>query len=108
MGHIYLINESGTENYKIGLTKNPTKKRKSQLQTGNSSELNVVKSFETKHPARLEKLLHMQHANKRGLGEWFLLEPEDVFGFISLCEKLTETINYLLLNNEFFNKEFNN
>ena len=102
MGHIYLINESGTENYKIGLTKNATKKRKSQLQTGNSSELNVVKSYET----RLEKLLHMQHANKRGLGEWFLLEPEDVFGFISLCDKLTETIDYMLLNNELFGKKY--
>jgi len=106
MGHIYLINESGTENYKIGLTKNATKKRKSQLQTGNSSELNVVKSYETKHPARLEKLLHMQHANKRGLGEWFLLEPEDIFNFISLCDKFTETIDYLILNNEFFNSKY--
>ena len=106
MGYIYLINETGTDNYKIGLTKNATKKRKSQLQTGNSSELVVIKSFKTNHPARLEKMLHMQHANKRGLGEWFLLEPEDVFGFIPLCEKFTETINYLLKNNIFFNQKY--
>lgn len=102
MGYIYLINESGTDNYKIGLTKNPTKKRKTQLQTGNSSELDVVKSFETNHPIRLERMLHMYHANKRGIGEWFVLEPEDVFGFMDLCEKFTNTINYLLENNYFF------
>jgi hypothetical protein len=106
MGYIYLINESGTDNYKIGLTKNQTKKRKSQLQTGNSIELNVIKSFETKHPARLEKMLHMHHANKRGHGEWFVLEPEDVFGFISLCEKFTETINFLIANNVFFREKY--
>ena len=104
MGYIYLINESGTDNYKIGLTKNPTKKRKSQLQTGNSSELNIIKSFETEHPSRLERMLHIQHSSKRGMGEWFELKPEDVFSFIPLCEKLTETINFLLEHNPFYKK----
>lgn len=104
MGYIYLINESGTDNYKIGLTKNQISKRKSQLQTGNSNDLNLIKSFETKYPARLEKLLHMRYANKRGIGEWFILEPNDVFEFTQICEKLTETINFLIATNEFFPK----
>lgn len=108
MAYIYLINESGTDNYKIGLTKNKTSKRKSQLQTGNSSELNIIKSFETSNPIRLEKLLHMHHANKRLSGEWFNLEPEDVFNFVETCQKYTKTIDYLLENNQLFKDKYNN
>lgn len=107
MAYIYLINESGTDNYKIGLTKNKTEKRKKQLQTGNSSELNVIKSFKTEYPFRLEKLLHMCYANKRFNGEWFTLEPNDVFNFNNLCEKYSKTIEILMENNEFFKKNYN-
>lgn len=103
MGYIYLINEAGTDNYKIGLTKNETVKRKSQLQTGNSSELIVVKTFKTKHPSKLERMLHIQHANQRFMGEWFVLKPEDVFEFIPMCERFDLTIKFLLEHNEFFN-----
>lgn len=102
MPYIYLINESGTDNYKIGLTRNETKKRKSQLQTGNSNQLDVIKSFKTKYPFKLEKLLHIHYANKRGIGEWFLLDPKDVFSFISVCENFTKTIEYLNEYNEFY------
>lgn len=102
MGYIYLINESGTDKYKIGLTKNKANKRKLQLQTGNSNELNIIRTFETEHQFKLEKMLHMNYANKRCIGEWFVLDANDVFDFIPMCEKLTKTIVFLLENNTFF------
>lgn len=104
MPFIYLINEDGTDNYKIGLTKS-LKNRKNALQTGNSKKLTIVKKYETNYPRRLEAMLHMYHFAKRGNGEWFVLENEDVFGFIALCEKYSNTINYLKEHNEFFQKK---
>lgn len=106
MGLIYLINETGTDNYKIGVTRSKTvNHRKHTLQTGNASVLEVVKIFETKYPYRLETMLHMQHFDKREHGEWFILEPQDVFDFIPLCEKLQKRIDFLLETNPFFPKD---
>ena len=103
MSFIYLINEYGTDNYKIGLTKSTNiSRRKKNLQTGNSNELHIVKLFETEYPSKLEKLLHSRFYNKRGIGEWFVLTDEDIFEFIPLCEKLNENIKFLLENNCFY------
>lgn len=102
MATVYLINEFGTDNYKIGITRSKASKRKGNLQTGNSDELLIIHSYETEHPFKLERMLHMHFFKKRGIGEWFTLEPDDVFCFMELCDKLNETITYLKDNNEFF------
>lgn len=91
MSKIYLINQYGTDKYKIGTTKN-TNKRKKQLQTGNADELVVVRIFETEHPFNLEKLLHLKYSNKLCIGEWFELTDNDVFCFMDICSKLNSAI----------------
>lgn len=102
MSKIYLINQWGTDYYKIGTTKNKPIKRRKQLQTGNPEELTIVKEFESKHPFKLEKLLHIKYSTNNCLGEWFELTDADVFDFINVCSKFEKTIIYLKQNNPFF------
>jgi len=104
MGLIYLINELDTDNYKIGYTNaKTTNSRKLTLQTGNSKELIVVKTFKTKNPSKLEKMLH-RHFNQSHInGEWYLLSSEDISLFLDICQKLDDTILFLLNNNSFYN-----
>ena len=48
MGYIYLIEDKNNNTYKIGVTKGDPKKRLKNLQTGNSSELEIKYLFEYK------------------------------------------------------------
>lgn len=92
MPKIYLINQYGTDKYKIGTTRKDTNKRKKQLQTGNADELVVTREFNTEHPFNLEKLLHLKYSNKSFIGEWFELTDNDVLTFIDNCNKLNNVI----------------
>jgi hypothetical protein len=105
MGTIYLINEQGSDNYKIGMTKSNEAKRKKSLQTGNSSILETIYTFKTEYPFRIETMLHNALANKRGNGEWFELTEEEVLNFIPLCEKKEKQLKFLMENNHFFKKQ---
>ena len=57
---VYLIMATESGRYKIGVSKNPTKRIK-QLQTGSNEELRLVESFETKFPHKIEKALHNKY-----------------------------------------------
>lgn len=102
MGYIYLINELGTNNYKIGVTKGNIEKRKKPLQTGNSDELFLTRKFQTENPYKLEKFLHRYYHKEHKNGEWFILSDEQVLDFINICEKYTETITVLISENPFY------
>lgn len=105
MGWIYLINELGTNNYKIGVTKaKEINKRKLELQTGNSNELHVCRYFKTEHTYKLEKLLHLNYHKSHKLNEWFELCDEDVLLFLDVCKKHHDNLLFVEKNNEFFNK----
>lgn len=71
-GYIYLIWESGTNNYKIGKTTD-LKRRLAQLQTGASRELKLQHSIWVSDMATVELALHQQFASRRirKKGEWF-------------------------------------
>lgn len=102
MGYIYLINEWNTDNYKIGVTKAKSlDKRKLELQTGNSSELIIIKYFITDNPYQLEKLLHRHYHNKNIINEWFVLTDEEVMDFINVCIKYNDILNFIKKENEF-------
>ena len=102
MGHIYLIGQADTPNiFKIGCTKHEIGKRSKELQTGNSEELYLCRSFETNHQFKLEKMLHMYYSDKQYLNEWFELTPEDVNGFLDVCQKYQSIIDSLS-DNPFF------
>ena len=104
MGYVYLIRNCENDTYKIGVTKNNPQKRVKQLQTGCSSPLDLLCSFETEYPYRLEKMLHTKFLLNRENGEWYKLDMEQVNSFLEICTKLQNTLN-TLLQNPFFSKD---
>ena len=74
-GYLYLL-QCG-EHYKIGFSQTP-RKRLRQLRTGSPHPIIVVHELRTAFYRQIEKKLHYKFADKRGRGEWFKLEPEDV------------------------------
>lgn len=106
-GYIYLICDPSTETYKIGRTNNPVEKRLKQLQTGCSGELFIMDTYETEHPAQLEKMLHRKFFTKKQLNEWFKLDSNDICGFSDICKQYDEIIASLKTN-YFYNKKDGN
>ena len=77
---VYLINRSGTNEYKVGLSKHPAK-RLLQLQTGNAQKLILIEQWEGDR--ELEKRVHDKlrvsiegRQDKIGRGEWFNIEKK--------------------------------
>lgn len=105
MGLIYLINEIGTNNYKIGITRSKTeRKRKKNLQTGNSIELETIYTYKTEYPFKIESMLHFYYVNKHIKGEWFELSDEDVLDFINVCTQKEKQLQFLIKSNHFFSE----
>lgn len=103
MGFIYLINELDTNNYKIGVTKSlDVSKRMKPMETGNSDELFISRTFTTSNPYKLEGMLHRHYAKKHKSKEWFVLTDEDVMDFINICQKYNAIINFMVLENPFY------
>ncbi len=106
MGYVYLIlevNQHGEEAYKIGISKNPPKKRLKQLQTGNPNQISILNSYESKNYKKIEQWLHGRYSRKKTLAqnEWFNLTSEEVLGFLDECKKAEATFD-LLKSNPFF------
>lgn len=103
MGLIYLINECGTDNYKIGITRAKSEThRKKTLQTGNSNKLETIYTFQTDYPYRIESMLHFHYKFKKCHGEWFTLTSEEVKNFPSLCQEFADLLTLLMRENYFF------
>jgi hypothetical protein len=94
MSFIYLIKNTEESHYKIGVGKNPTNRLK-QLQTGSSSELVIVHTFETDIPYVIEKTLHRQFSHKRKHGEWFDFSINEETDFIKNCQNIESHIKLL-------------
>ena len=94
MRYLYLIKNSEDDTYKIGVAKNP-RKRLSQLQTGNSSELLLVDVYETEEAYKIEKILHRRYSHLRKQGEWFSFSLIEEFSFLDNCKRIEETITIL-------------
>ena len=74
--NIYFIREKGTGNIKIGSAVD-IDRRLSQLQTGNSSKLEVIDVIEDVY-GDVETEIHSRLAKYRlGMGEWFSPDVED-------------------------------
>lgn len=97
MGWVYLIGESDVPNhYKIGSTRaKDVSKRLKQLQTGNSSPLYILSSFETSKPFKLEKMLHNRFKSNNMINEWFELDKTIVGDFKNICEYYQKIIDSL-------------
>ncbi|MEP1380944.1 MAG: GIY-YIG nuclease family protein [Paracoccaceae bacterium] len=66
---------------KIGRT-NSLKRRMSELQTGNPVQLRLLGYIETGDEASLEAKLHREFRRKRGSGEWFNVEANEILPFL--------------------------
>lgn len=106
---VYLIN--GDDNrYKIGVT---TEKRLSnrikQLQTGSSCKLQLITTYKSNYASLIEKTLHRELAPAHLVGEWFVLNTDQVFTFIERCNKIETNINLLKdQNNDYILKLLKN
>jgi predicted GIY-YIG superfamily endonuclease len=96
MGKLVYLIASDSGKYKIGITttKNLDKRIK-QLQTGNSEQLHVVKTYCTEYASMVEKTLHREFTTKKLMGEWFDLEIEDVLTFDQRCSRIENGIQIL-------------
>lgn len=99
---IYLIKAQEIYLYKIGITKNVSKRIK-QLQTGCPYKLELIASYEPKFFVnKIEKTLHRNFSTYQKnpdfselQGEWFNLPNEIVFNFLEICKKNEENFIFL-------------
>ena len=94
MKYVYLIQSLEDSRYKIGVSKHP-KKRVKQLQTGNSSELKLVESYQSEHAHKIERTLQRRYAHLNKEGEWFDMSISHEVSFLKECKKIEESI-YIL------------
>ena len=94
MKHIYLIQSLEDSRYKIGVSKHPTR-RLLGLQTGNSSKLKLIESFQTEYAYKIERALQRKYSYLKKEGEWFDMSIEHEVSFLSECKQIEENIKFL-------------
>ena len=97
MAYIYLIHQTGSDAYKIGVSADP-KARLRSLQTGNPSKLTLihVKEVSDQYSVLTEQAIHKALAFLRLEGEWFYIPPA-VFG-VDFLERLKTSFMSLDIN----------
>jgi len=96
---IYLIQNNLEDTFKIGYTNN-VKTRLNSLQTGNSTELILLKVIEG--TMEEEKKLHDKFKDFKILGEWFSFS-EDILNYFNVHLDELESGN-IIINNVLINK----
>lgn len=74
---LYLIQQKGTNLYKIGVTSN-LNNRIQQLKIGNPDEIEFVAHRKIRDPYKAERFLHLYFREKLVRGEWFELSKKDI------------------------------
>jgi len=95
--YVYLIQSLENSYYKIGVSKNPIK-RLSVLQTGNSSKLKLIDSYQSSYANKIEKILQRRYSYLKKQGEWFDLSLLNEISFINECIKIEESLIILKKN----------
>ena len=101
MKYVYLIQSQEDGYYKIGVSKHP-KKRVKQLQTGNSSELKLIESYQSEYANKIERTLHNQLTHCKKEGEWFDMSLPDALSFDEQCKRIERNIVILKENGNVF------
>jgi predicted GIY-YIG superfamily endonuclease len=101
MKYVYLIQSLEDSRYKIGVSKHP-KKRVQQLQTGNSSELKLIESYQSEFAYQIEKTLQRRYSYLKKEGEWFDLSIKEDVSFLTDCKQIEDSINILKKNGNVF------
>ncbi len=107
MGYVYLllmVDDSGNESHKIGITKRDVNIRISELQTGNPNKISLLKSYESPNYLKVERWMHRQYfaSKTEAKNEWRTLNDNQVFSFIKDCEYAEDNIKFLLENNSLY------
>ena len=108
--NIYLLNQSDTNLYKIGITKKDPLKRIKELQVGNGNTLILIKTFQTEFNFQFEKALHKYYTQQQVNSEWFEFSKEILDKFDEVCNllennfKILHTTSTLYLGDQFTNK----
>ena len=88
-------------NYKIGISKHPAK-RLLQLQTGNSSQLKLIDTYQSEYVHQIEKTLHRRYEHLHTEGEWFYMGINNEINFKNECKQIEENIIILKKNGNIF------
>lgn len=99
MKEVYLLKSDYSGYYKIGVSKN-TSKRIKQLQTGSSENIQIVHVYKSDIPFKLETALHNRFSMYKINREWYNLPIEDHFDFIEICQKTEKNLKIVLENSE--------
>lgn len=75
---LYIVKESDTEYYKIGMTTCKKNKRIQVLQTGNPRKLQQVILHKCENANELERALHKKYREKNVLNEWYQLTEKEI------------------------------
>lgn len=91
---LYIIHTNDSNLYKIGITKNITKRIK-QFETGNPFEFTLYDFFETENCRELESLIHKRLEKNKYRKEWFKLNLEELTEVCNFARNFTGLPNYL-------------
>lgn len=103
--HTFYIIKNALNHFKLGITTRDVKLRVKQFETGNSDELEIIKTFNTKHGTIFESTMHRRFVNKRLKGEWFKLDEKDI---LNIDDILTETEKNLDIVSDMLHKKKTN
>lgn len=92
--YIYLIQSLENSYYKIGVSKHPNKRLR-ELQTGNSSKLKLIHSYQSRYAYMIEKTMQRRYSHLKREGEWFDMGVINETTFIDECKEIEETISFL-------------
>ena len=101
MKYVYLIQSLEDGYYKIGVSIHPTR-RLSALQTGNSSELKLIESYQSEHAYKIEKTLQRRYSYLKKEGEWFDMSISNEVSFLKECQQIEKNMIFLKENGNVF------
>lgn len=99
--YIYLIQSLEDGYYKIGVSKHPNKRIK-ELNTGNSSPLKLIETYQTEYADKIERALQRRYAHLHKKGEWFDMSISNEVSFRKECQNIEEMIAFLKKNDNVF------
>ena len=101
MKYIYLIQSLEEGYYKIGVSKNPQRRIK-ELQTGNSSPLKLVETYQSEYADKIERTLQRRYSHLNKEGEWFDMSIQEEVMFVKNCKAIEENLIFLKKNDNVF------
>lgn len=85
--YIYIINYENM--YKIGIA-NDVYDRQKRIETISGHQNILIYAKQINHARKIERLLHRYFANKKTLGEWFILDENDINYVISFIDNISQ------------------